>query len=299
MSRKSLQAGYCSNPDDGSCAFEKTECSNVTFFRSSREMQGAPDRAHGGSCLLQESIREKEIGECIPNDNQSQNDSMILCSPNELTCTITNTQTISYNFMDIDTVNHNSKCLIESTLFGSCNDRCSWSPDDCLPTEMWTFPAEECTCDTVLVGACKNNGNLFCAVSKDGCDDKSAWLHPLQVIQETEYECYLCRAKPSSTSSNSNNSSDEISTGSVNKLKDIIEDVTSPSIDMNLILAATLTTVIIICFVVVYTVYVARKRERNSNERLNPSHPPQDVVTVEDNHSSQIKKQDVDDISIL
>merc|ERR1712176_82928 len=87
-------------------------------------------------------------------------------------------------------------CKIENTLFGRCGDRCSWSPDDCAfglnGREKWTFPSEECTCEKVRVGGCQKDGNIFCAVSEDACDDLSEWLSPLDVTKSFNVECFLC-----------------------------------------------------------------------------------------------------------
>ena len=74
-----------------------------------------------------------------------------------------------------------------------CGDtRCSWSPTDCGPGEDWTFPANGCTYDKVWVGGCLTDwGVVYCAVSRDGCDDKSTYLTPWNVASRTGSECYM------------------------------------------------------------------------------------------------------------
>jgi len=189
MSRKSTQAGYCDYPDYV-CALEQSDCPEAVF-RSSREMQGAPERAHGGVCLLQESIRGKLLGNCVSSETSST-----VCSPNKESCSIGG---FSEGFQ------LSGSCTVDNTKFGRCGkDRCSWSPENCSDNEEWNFPSEDCSCDKVRVGACESNGEFFCAVSKDACDNKSSWLSPLELAAETDVDCFLCNTKKSvSTSSSS------------------------------------------------------------------------------------------------
>ncbi len=199
MSRKSVQAGHCAYPD-AYCAFEKTQCTDDLNFRSSRQMQGAPERAHGGVCLLQESIRAEPLGECGEGT----------CSPNAASCiTLGGTASTLYNDIPFD----GKKCLVEETKFGRCDDRCSWSPDDCDFGERWTFPSEECRCDKVRVGGCLKDDKVFCAVSPDACDDISTWLDPKKVDTDTNYKCFLCREVSSGASGESSGTDNGTGTG--------------------------------------------------------------------------------------
>jgi len=140
-------------------------------------MQGAPERAHGGICLWSSTVHEKRVGQCSDGT----------CSPNKASCGS------GLDFMDAKQSTEN--CDVDSTAFGRCGDRCSWSPDDCSVGEEWTFPSEGCSCDKVQVGACEKDGQIFCSVSPDSCDDKATWLHALDVVSTTPNVCYLCRAK--------------------------------------------------------------------------------------------------------
>jgi len=184
MVRKSVQAGYCDYPDY-ICALEKSECPDA-IFRSSREMQGAPERAHGGVCLLQETTRENLLGNCVSETSGT------VCSPNKDSCD---------GFGDFHL---SGACMVDDTKFGQCGDnQCAWSPENCLDSEEWNFPSENCSCDQVKVGACEKDGDIFCAVSSDACDDKSEWLSPLDLSVETNVDCFLCneiKTAPASSS---------------------------------------------------------------------------------------------------
>ena len=178
MPRKSLQAGYCSYPD-AYCALEETEClSGTDTFSSSRHMQSAAG-AHGGSCLLQEAVKEFVLGKCGEDGP---------CSPNAASC---DSSSALSSYVK-DTI-HNATCDIGSTKFGKCGDRCSWSPQDCDEGEQWTFPENECTCDMVRVGGCVKDGFTYCSVSNLACDDASVWFGPTAVTAETGNLCYVCR----------------------------------------------------------------------------------------------------------
>jgi len=54
------------------------------------------------------------------------------------------------------------------TTYGKCNDRCSWSPDDCKDGETWTKDDLACSADKVEIGACAAGYN-FCTVSSKVC----------------------------------------------------------------------------------------------------------------------------------
>jgi len=144
---------------------EGWECGDAEFM-SSRLLQSEPG-AHGGDCLLQSNIKEKPLGRCQTGNRE--------CSPNQKSCLG-------------DWLNLEEDCLVKDTIFGSCDDRCSWSPDDCVSGEKWTFPSTGCSCDKVQVGACEKDGMKYCAVSYAGCDIETKWLSPLEAV-----DCFLCR----------------------------------------------------------------------------------------------------------
>ena len=83
-------------------------------------------------------------------------------------------------------------CKMEDATFGSCGEMCSWSPDDCVAGEAWTFPAAGCSYDKVRVGGCYDGSEgAYCAVSEDGCDGGSAYLSPANLAVKMETECYI------------------------------------------------------------------------------------------------------------
>jgi len=169
MTRNSVGAGYCGW--EYGCVFEKTECPDVTTFRSSHEMKYTAG-AHGGNCLSQKIVKAKKLGQCADST----------CSPNTASCPGSDSS------FTIDS----KTCSVEETKFGSCGSRCSWSPDDCLDSELWTFPSENCSCDKVQVGGCLKSDKISCAVTSLGCDAASTWLKPLEVAPSTGNSCFLC-----------------------------------------------------------------------------------------------------------
>lgn len=178
MTRRSVQGGYCGN--EGICAIEKQGCIDPSDFRSSREMQGAPDRAHGGVCLLQETIRGEPIGKCGNGD----------CAPNAESCLFGGDEFLTH-------LEKSSNCQVDTSYFGRCGpNRCAWSPDDCNTGEGWEFPVKACSCDIVEVGACRKGlGEIHCAVSPDACDIDQAWIRPTDVVNYAGFNCFLCREK--------------------------------------------------------------------------------------------------------
>jgi len=176
MTRRSVQGGYCAS--EGICAIEKQGCLKPDEdFRSSREMQGAPERAHGGVCLLQETIRGQPIGKCGNGD----------CAPNAESCLYGGDDFLTH-------LEKSSTCQVDTSFFGRCASRCAWSPDDCNDGEGWEFPINTCSCDNVEVGACrKGQGEVHCAVSPDACDADQAWIRPTDVISVAGFNCFLCR----------------------------------------------------------------------------------------------------------
>lgn len=178
-------------------------------------MQGAPERAHGGVCLLQESVLAKATGSCDKNGE-------FFCSPNAASCdgsgsdgSDTTTSAASSSFFSTNA----TVCSVATTSFGRCGTRCAWSPRDCSGGETWSVLGGRgdgsgggggdgngggrgdgsggdgyCRCDEVRVGACGKDGQFFCAVSEDACDERSTWIPPLDVPSIASLDCFLCRA---------------------------------------------------------------------------------------------------------
>lgn len=106
---------------------------------------------------------------------------------------------------------HGGKCawsstvkdIVKSMQFGACIEsstadrRCSWSERECIEGEEWYFPDVICSCDQVRVGGCEKDGQAFCAVSEDACDEYAIWLDSLNITKATDTECYMCIAKSS------------------------------------------------------------------------------------------------------
>jgi len=175
MKRLSLKAGHCITESGSRCTFERSQCgvddTVVSPWRSAGEMRGAPYTAHGGYCLLAKSVREMTLGRCSGVDQ---------CVPNAASCKF------AANF------NEAYDCVMEEVTFGSCGERCSWSPADCLAGEEWTFPAAGCSYDKVRVGGCDEwDMSVYCAVSVDGCGAGSTYLTPLEIVAKMDTECYV------------------------------------------------------------------------------------------------------------
>ena len=187
IEQKSVRSGFCSSSSRLFCALEETKCSESDsiiddsfVFSSSREIETTPD-AHGGYCRRYDAFKDLRFGRCIDG----------LCGPNAESCG-------NNNMLGEDDTN---TCTIESTLYGKCDDRCSWSPNECQSGELWSFPVDDCTCEKVLVGACVTSigthTSVTCAVSPDGCDKSSIWVSVIDLTIEHQVECTLCR-QPSS-----------------------------------------------------------------------------------------------------
>lgn len=166
-------------------------------------MQDAPERAHGGVCLLSESILGHYVGQCAAIVDGSTADSPGVCAPGATSCMMDEVfYDASKQYEDNDT-----GCVVENSKYGSCRSTtggqqgwCAWSPDDCTEDEIWRFPDHDCRCDKVKVGGCQknlgedlNDRTIYCAVSPLGCDEQSTFIDARNVQAEAGYECYLCR----------------------------------------------------------------------------------------------------------
>ncbi len=246
MSRKSLQGGYCSYPD-GFCAFEKTDCVNGTdVFSSSRQMQGAAG-PHGGFCLTQDSVQETSLGQCEDGT----------CSPNAASCGHSETL---YNTTLASTL-----CHVKDIEFGSCDSRCSWSPEDCTADETWKCPVKTCTCDKVQIGACVKHGITYCAVSSKGCDSLSTWYNPTDVPTEPVDDCFVCR-EPTIPPVDDyfNVINDDDNTGSGNGLGASNKNNKKSPSNTPMIVGVTIAVVASFSLVVISAMYLRRKRKAST-----------------------------------
>mmetsp|Transcript_412 Transcript_412/g.642 ORF Transcript_412/g.642 Transcript_412/m.642 type:complete len:303 (-) Transcript_412:386-1294(-) len=190
MTRKSVQGGHCAWPDQAGCALTKFGCDDPANFLSSRQIQGAPVNAHGGSCRWQDSVQATLLGRC--HDAAGVD---LGCAPNIEACT-----GIWGQPRDIDAwTGPHQQCTISNTHFGQCDyGMCAWAHRDCHEGSTWHAFDAGCTCDQVMVGACSRslvNGEreTFCAVSEDACDHEQSWVAPLEVSGVAGFDCYLCR----------------------------------------------------------------------------------------------------------
>jgi len=80
------------------------------------------------------------------------------------------------------------------TTYGSCNDRCVWSPDDCVEGEVYNNNNLACTANKVSIGACFS-GYAYCVVSKDNCRTLEGRVEPYlshqEVLDKFDANCYL------------------------------------------------------------------------------------------------------------
>jgi len=232
-----------------SCVLVKAECDEEIDFNSSRQMQGAPNRAHGGICLHSSTIQEKLLGECADRT----------CSPNESSCS-------GIGFRDV--LQSTRSCSVEGTMFGRCGDRCSWSPDNCLADEEWTFPSPGCSCDMVQVGSCEKDGKHFCAVSPDSCDVKATWLSPT-AVSTTGTNCFLCREKISvahNTAVDSSGISASEGSTSVGSTSGVSTSGGGSNKNVGVIVGSVVGGVGGLAMVVAAFVFVRRRQDRNGRE---------------------------------
>jgi len=201
MARKSVQGGYCNYPDYGGCALTASDCDDPINFRSSREMQGAPVMAHGGSCRWADSVEGSVLGMCFDDGLPTR------CASNPLACAIDDFSAFedlgsknSTDLFDTDSwIKGVPQCTVEATAFGRCgNGKCAWSYDQCEHEGSWDPFDDDCTCENVRVGGCgrdKGNGetDIFCAINEGACDSGQEWIAPQDVLGVAGYECYLCR----------------------------------------------------------------------------------------------------------
>jgi len=113
-------------------------------------------------------------------------------------------------------------------MFGSCIDPllenhqnhpdCLWSRDECPSDEIWIAPRLEgihdnddavvCTCDNVLVGACRFGQEYICAISADACDNLSQYITAKDLRKsEPTMDCRLCD-QPTTIITTTNDNSD-------------------------------------------------------------------------------------------
>jgi len=99
---------------------------------------------------------------------------------------------------------------------------------------------------------------VFCAVSADACDDLSMWLTPLEVVTNTDTNCFLCRELPSGSGAYDGVSSANKSSG-------------EGGLGDGAIIGITVTCGVALCVVIIAFASVTMKRRRYGKDTLPPA----------------------------
>jgi len=211
--RKTAAAGACVNNNEYWCALEKTQCPPGSQFVSARILLAEYQNTPVIGCLDEAVI--VPMGRCtLPSDNG-------LCTGHKSNCQGC-FETLGVCFEP----DSGGACTLEATenqdgslnfaAFGMCvnsNDptrgHCLWSRNECPNTDTWVTPSRRldntrssspkvedfCTCEKVLVGACRFDNDFVCAVSEDSCDDESEYIGAQQLKDiAPSVDCRLCAA---------------------------------------------------------------------------------------------------------
>ena len=187
--RLAVKSGACMrNGGDGRiCALQPKDCPADATFATPRSLdQAGGGLAHGGACTTRTGTEiTAKIGWCA---NEG-------CTGDASSCTNPST------FTPVD-----DRCTTREgneTLFGRCgaDSTCYWSSSDCQSIPSSWVPAydvsavsSKCTCDSVRVGACFDNGFHYCAVMADSCDEGSVWIDAVTLQDQADTpDCFLCR----------------------------------------------------------------------------------------------------------
>jgi hypothetical protein len=213
--RNSVQAGACFDATSHNCALEATACRHPASFVSSRELQSVAN-AHGGHCLKSDSVGAIAIGRCLGDGGDAY------CASDEALC-LSGLTFLAPLADDPDAL---PGCKVRQegsagqglpTSYGRCGQvDCVWSSSDCGETFLLD---PTCTCEKVIVGACEREGQIFCSVSPQACDEESQWMSPQQLQQQTDHDCYLCReyGDPSGFEETTPSTSNVTSSGNLKK----------------------------------------------------------------------------------
>jgi hypothetical protein len=195
------------------------------------------------------------------------------------------------------------KDLVEDMDFGACQAdsgaiRCAWAPEDCVKGETYSFPVEECSCDKVRVGGCNHDGEAFCAVSADGCDEASTWFDVLGIVAETNTECHLCFASSTNPVTDPPVQSTDVPIVFVDPTQSTSTDVplrVSPTGNdtesSSSIIIAAVASIVCVVFVLLGTSVIKRRRDQ---KRSGANVPPTSTLEISDNTG-----EDIDTVSNL
>jgi len=211
--RKSIEGGYCQQPDTAGCALTRLDCDDPTNFLSARQMQGGEINAHFGTCRWQDTVQNTVLGRCRTSAGTPTE-----CASEVQACPGLDSGFLAKEFKE---------CTVGSTAFGRCDNSnmCAWSRDQCSGNatgDDWEPFDKNCSCDQVQVGACSNlNANTgeqeyYCAVSEDACDNEQLWITPQDVKGAAGYDCFLCREGYKGSGVSANNKVNNIPSNSNN-----------------------------------------------------------------------------------
>jgi len=164
-------AGGCYVNGTSTCVAEPEEyCDEGTFVMASyvRANKGHPLRYCAGELENVVIGRCGDTGECS-NTPYGCEDEFTWDGYDE-TCTVTT---------DL------AKTELTYVTYGKCDDRCVWSPNDCIEGEEYIRKSPECTADKVQIGACFD-GHAFCAVSFESCTQSGRQDEPFYTHQEVQ-----------------------------------------------------------------------------------------------------------------
>eukprot|EP00548_Thalassiothrix_antarctica_P010694 CAMPEP_0194159316 /NCGR_PEP_ID=MMETSP0152-20130528/77761_1 /TAXON_ID=1049557 /ORGANISM="Thalassiothrix antarctica, Strain L6-D1" /LENGTH=997 /DNA_ID=CAMNT_0038868867 /DNA_START=53 /DNA_END=3046 /DNA_ORIENTATION=- len=199
-------AGACMTNDQYWCALEKTACPVGSKFVSARKLETDYKDKPAIQCLNEAGY--VPMGQCtLPEDKDictGHRSNCIGCFEQAGNCFEPNNGACSLEATE------NDDGSLNFAVFGACvnpadpnKGNCLWSRDECPPTDTWDPPStmmdsasgieDLCTCDKVIVGACRYGNDFECAVSADACEDESQYIRAKELLEmESPIDCRLC-----------------------------------------------------------------------------------------------------------
>lgn len=112
---------------------------------------------------------------------------------------------------------------------------------------------------------------MFCAVSANACDDLSMWLTPLEVVANTDTNCFLCREPRSDSGTyGSDSGSNESGSGANNDLSSANKSSGRGGLGDGAIISITVTCGVALCVAIIAFATVTLKRRRYGDKTLSP-----------------------------
>mmetsp|Transcript_34278 Transcript_34278/g.39023 ORF Transcript_34278/g.39023 Transcript_34278/m.39023 type:complete len:366 (-) Transcript_34278:40-1137(-) len=188
-----VEAGLCWQSDnngsmDSYCTLSSEACREGYSFVSAQQEH---IKEYAGECISKTTTDTTRIGQCIDDFSGYSP----CASVKELCLTPTSF------------IPSSEKCEVAldytldnpmKTKYGSCisagDKTCFWSDGEWCEGGSLFIADDSCTCENVLVGACKNNDKdeIFCAVSETSCDNLSYWIQPRDLMETHFIKCHLC-----------------------------------------------------------------------------------------------------------